>query len=112
MGAAGQRVGYPGEVSGQGAGHLKVDSGGVVFSGVEFGLVAPGPTGHEGAIDDQLGVGAKVIGSGDVLGQGDGNQGCQADRTRETVGWEMSNSSARVSCSRLCRRLARTSRML
>lgn len=38
--------------------------------------------------------------------------GVWANRTPETVGWEIANGSARDSCPRLWRRLARTSRML
>ena len=76
MDPAGQRVAGPGQASGQGAGHLKVDSGGVVLAGVEFGLVTPCPAGHEGSVDDQPGVRVEVVGGGDVLFQGAGDQGC------------------------------------
>lgn len=62
-------------MSGRGAGHLEVDSGGVVFAGVEFGLVMPGPARYGGAVDDQPGARLEVVCGGGVLGRGSGDRG-------------------------------------
>jgi len=56
---------------------LEVESGGVVSTEVEFWLVTPGPARYESAVDDQLGVRVEIVGGGDVVGQGGGDQGCR-----------------------------------
>lgn len=69
MGAAWQRVGDPHDAPGQGGHDLDVDPGGVVLAGVQLGVVAPGPAGQEGPIDQMGGVGGDLVDGGYLVCQ-------------------------------------------
>lgn len=62
-------VGDPGQVAVQGAGHLELHAGPVVLARVQLGVIVPGPAEHQGAVDDELGIGIEVVGGGDRTGQ-------------------------------------------
>lgn len=69
-------VGDPNQGAGLGAGYLHIESGGLVLTGVELGVIGLGPALKEGAVDDQLAGGIAVLHSRNAAFQSVGDQGC------------------------------------
>lgn len=63
------RVGDPCQVPVKGCGYLHVDSGGLVPTGVQLGMLCPGPAWLQGPVDEVLHLGVQIVGGGHELPQ-------------------------------------------